>query len=165
MCIFNPTWFKFWLSLTFSWQIPFVLDQKDNRLGAGTSSSSSMLCSLNAGGFLLFCIWESKKHRLGWIPTEFVQEGFVFISWMIGWMKWIKQVSSESALKIGRKRWRGGEKWLSFRLLHFFLLLLQTIWGCCCMSKVIMGLAVKKRMQHTSKCLSPVGGSFECSTD
>ena len=61
VCIFNPTWFKFWLSLTFSWQIPFVLDQKDNRLGAGTSSSSSMLCSLNAGGFLLFCTcWESK---------------------------------------------------------------------------------------------------------
>lgn len=174
VCIFNLTWFQFWLLLTFCWQINLHLNSistwpEGQKVGVVTTSS--MLWSLNAGGFLLFCTWhswESKCHGLRWIPTQFIQEGFVFISWVTEWMPWIslpERVASESSLQNDKKT----EKVASvlhicsvssfctfFAFRHYFRIR--------SMSKVIRGLA-QKQISQPPKCLSPVGGSLKWSSD
>lgn len=133
-----------------------------------------MLCSLNAGGFLLFCTYYilGSPNVMGWDQSQLSLFRKVLCSyheWLNGW-SWfhiLNKSQSPPHLKLSGK---DGKKWLpSFTSAQFQasvpFIASPDYCRICCISKVIREELAWKQMLHRRKCLSPVGGSLKCSTD
>lgn len=91
-----------------------------------------------------YCFVFGSPKNTGWDESQLSLFRKVLCSyheWLDGWSGLNRFLQSRH-LKLAEKD-DGGEKSGSVSGFCTFLLLLQTIWGFCCMSKVIMGLAVK----------------------
>lgn len=176
VCIFNPTWFKFWINSRSAGKINLHLNSistwPEGQKGWG-GNYFFYAVFFKCWGFPTVLYLTFLGVQTSWVEMNpnSVYSGRFCVHIMNDWVDWVDFTSWTSCIRITLQNWQRkmGKKWLPCHTSAQFqasvsLSFLQTILGFAACLKWSEGW-LKKQILHTPKCLRPVGGSLKCSTD